>query len=208
MRTVLAGVLCGVLVLAGCAGDDDGTTAPTFAGGRPAAESDVDTPELAAAREAAGIEACPETSDDAPVAEGLPGLTLPCLGGGPDVRLAGLRGRPHVVNLWASWCPPCREELPVLQAAHETLGDAVGFVGVDHDDPDPLAALELAEGAGVTYPLVSDPEAALRKPLGVVGLPQTVFVDAEGRVVATERTAYASEQELLDAVEEHLGVRP
>lgn len=209
MRWFLVTLLGGVLVLSGCSGgDDEPSTAPTFQGGRPATDSDVDTPELAAARDAAGIEPCPDTTGDAPAPDGLPDVTLACLGGGTDVRLAGLRGRPHVVNLWASWCAPCREELPVLQAAHTSLGDAVGFLGVDYSDPDPAAALALADRSGVTYPLVADPDEDVRKALGVIGLPQTVFVDADGRVVATERTAYDSEQDLLAAVEEHLGVRP
>lgn len=207
MRAVLVALLGGVLVLSGCSGGDDGRESPTFAAERPAADGDVDSPELAAARDAAGIEPCPATTDDPVADDGLPDVTLACLGGGDDVRLAGLRGRPHVVNLWASWCAPCREELPVLQAAHTALGDRVGFLGVDYADPDPAAALELADRSGVTYPLVADPDEDVRKELGVIGLPQTVFVDADGTVVATERTAYESEQDLLAAIEEHLGVK-
>ncbi len=207
-RPLAAALLGGALLLGACGGGDEPSDAPTFQGGRPAADTDVDTPELAAARDAAGIDPCPETTGDPAVDGGLPDVTLACLGGGSDVRLAGLRGRPHVVNLWASWCGPCKHELPALQDAHEQLGDAVGFVGVDYADPDPDAALELAADAGVTYPLVVDPDESVRKTLGVIGLPQTVFVDADGRVVATERTAYSSVDELLDAVADHLGVRP
>jgi thiol-disulfide isomerase/thioredoxin len=208
MRTLLAVLLSGTLLLGACGSSDAPSTEPTFGGQRPSAETALDTPELAAAREAAGLDPCPETGDDAARDDGLPDVTLPCLGGGADVRLAGLRGRPHVVNLWATWCPPCREELPVLQAAHTALGDRVGFVGVDYADPDPAGALALAQRSGVTYPVVSDPDESLRKALSVIGLPQTVFVDPQGRVVATERTAYESEAELLAAIEKHLGVRP
>ncbi len=208
MRWLLVALLGGALVLSGCSGGGDERESPTFAAERPVAGGDVDSPELATAREAAGIEPCPATTGDAPVDGGLPDVTLACLGGGADVRLAGLRGRPHVVNLWASWCAPCREELPVLQAAHASLGDRVGFVGIDYADPDPAAALELADRSEVTYPLVADPDEDVRKALGVIGLPQTVFVDADGTVVASERTAYDSEQDLLAAIEEHLGVRP
>ena len=71
--------------------------------------------ELAAQKKAAGIEDCPRSDPDVPaVTSGLPDLVLACLGGGREVRLAGLRGQPMMINVWAQWCGPCREEAPFI----------------------------------------------------------------------------------------------
>ncbi len=201
-RLILAGL---ALVLTACGGpgsDDDG---PTFGGG---AAPTTDAGQLAAAKKRAQIEDCPASDGTAPADDALPDLTLDCLGGGSPVRLSGLAGTPTVINLWASWCAPCREELPLLAKAHRAYGDKVQIIGVDFDDSAPDAALELAERSGVTYPLLSDPDSDTKAPLKVIGLPQTVFVDAQGTMVATERVAFRSYAELTAAIEKHLGVSP
>lgn len=193
------------LVLTACGGtipDDDG---PTF-GGAPAPTTDAGT--LAAAKKRAGIEDCPAPSDDAAAKGGLPDITLGCLGGGSPVRLSRLTGTPTVINLWASWCAPCREELPLLAKVHRTYGERLRVIGVDFDDSAPDAALELAGRSGVTYPLLADPDSDTKAPLKVIGLPQTVFVDAQGTMVATERVAFRSYADLTAAIEKHLGVSP
>lgn len=111
--------------------------------------------------------------------------------------LAG--GRPAVVNLFASWCPPCKRELPLFVAAFDEYGDDVAFIGVDTEDS-PTEALEMLERYGVEYPVVYDPEAKIRTALGRSGLPVTVFVTAEGeitKIVAREVNA----NELGDEIE-------
>ena len=77
-----------------------------------------------------------------PVDGGLPDLTLPCLGGGPDVDLSSLRG-PMVINLWQAFCEPCREEMPALEAFHQQYADQVAVVGIDFNDVNPAGALAL-----------------------------------------------------------------
>jgi len=167
---------------------------------------DVDTPKLRAARERAGLEECPGPSEP-PVdtSRALPDVTLPCLGGGRDVGLSTLRG-PMVVNLWAQWCGPCREELPYYQELHERAGDRVRVLGVDYQDTRPDWAIDLLRETGVTYPSVADPGAELRVPMRIRGLPGIVFVDERGEVTHTEFLVVESYEQLAGLVEKHLGV--
>lgn len=204
LHRTAAGVAA-ALLLSACAADrpDDGGDA---AGTEPTMEVDVavDTPGLRKIKQRAGIEDCPAAPAGRPPAEDpLPAVTLPCLGGGPAVDLSGLRG-PAVINLWAQWCGPCRDELPYYQRLHET--GEVDVLGVDWLDPQPAGALELAEETGVTYPLLADPAGVLRPEFRIRGLPGAVFVDAEGRVVAVEFVVVRSYDELAALVEKHLGV--
>jgi thiol-disulfide isomerase/thioredoxin len=197
----------GVLLLAGCAPADepDGGGAAERSG-RFAVDVDVDTPELRAAKEQAGIADCPAPDEPAPEAERpLPEVTLACLGGGRDVDLSTLRG-PMVVNLWAQWCGPCREELPYYQQLHERAGDRVRVLGVDYQDTRPDWALDLLDQTGVTYPSLADPGAELRVPFRVRGLPGVVLVDETGEVVHVEFLVIESYEQLVDLVDEHLGV--
>ena len=193
-----------LLLLAGCTSAPSGEK-PTFGGGL---EPTVDASELAAAKAEAGIEDCPESDAAAPSKDALPDITLDCLGGGKDVRLSGLAGTPTVINLWASWCDPCRKELPLLAKAHQEYGSSLRIIGIDFDDALPVAAIKLAKGAGVTYPLLMDRHSEVKVPFAVVGLPWTIFVDAQGRIVATERTPFRSYADVTAAIERHLGVTP
>ena len=164
----------------------------------------VDTPQLRRLKQDAGIAPCPRT-DAEPAGDGLPDVRLPCLGGGPDVNLARLRG-PMVVNFWAQWCGPCREELPYYQQLHEAAAGKVQVLGVDWLDTQPAAALELARSTGVTYPLVADPAAATKVPLRIRGLPGVAFVDADGRLVDVEFLVVESYAQLRALVADKLGV--
>lgn len=98
--------------------------------------------------------------------------------------LVELRGRPALVNIWASWCGPCRDEAPHLRAAHEEYGDRVQFLGVDILDARGDARAFIEE-FGWTYPSVFDVTGAIRDGLGLVGQPVTLFYDAEGQLVDT-----------------------
>ena len=203
MRALLAA--SALLVVAACGSSEPSSTKPTFGGG-PAPT--VAASELSEAKAAAGIEACPDPTGTADGDDALPDITLDCLGGGNPVELSALAGKPTVINLWASWCVPCRKELPLLARAHDELGDAVQVIGIDVKDPAPDDAIELARVSGVTYPQLSDPDQKTASALKVVALPQTVFVDAQGTIVATERKEFRSYAELTAAIERHLGVAP
>ncbi len=98
--------------------------------------------------------------------------------------LTQLRGTPVVVNVWASWCGPCKAEAPLLHEAAATYGDRVQFLGVDILDSLGGARSFLA-AQGITYPSVFDPAGAIRDSLGMIGQPATVFYDAEGHVASS-----------------------
>jgi len=203
-RWRLAAILALGLLAMACSSDGAGRPDSDDAGS--VAGVDVGTAELQAQRAEAGIPACPDDvrTGSGPVDGGLPELTLPCLGGGQDVELSSLRG-PLVVNLWASWCVPCRAELPYFDRL-----DAAGVpvLGVDFEDTQPDQALALAADAGVSYPSLADVEGTVRAPLRVVGMPTTLFVDRAGQVTATLAQEFTSYEQLVAAVGEHLGVRP
>jgi thiol-disulfide isomerase/thioredoxin len=201
----LGGALLVAVLVAGCGSGADPGTKPTFGGGsEPAGAS---SSELARLKADAKIEDCPSTEGSASKG-GLPDVELACLGGGRPVRLSELTGEPTVINLWASWCEPCRKELPLLARADRELGDRVRFLGVDVADAAPEAALRLADLSGITYPQLADPDSRARGGLRVSGLPQTVFVDARGRMVHTERAPFRSYADVTAAIRRHLGVTP
>ena len=102
--------------------------------------------------------------------------------GAYDRMLARQRGTPVLVNIWASWCGPCRQEAPMLAAAHEANGDRVQFVGVDILDARD-SARAFMHAYGWTYPSVFDPNASIRDGLGILGQPATLFYDADGHLV-------------------------
>lgn len=196
---------CTLLVAVLLTGCGDERAKPTFGGGSAPATT---SGQLAALKAAAKIEDCPTTGRTASGPDSLPDLELDCLGGGRPVRLSRLTGRPTVLNLWASWCTECRVELPLLARADREYGDRVRFVGIDVADAAPEAALVLARESGVRYPQLADRAGATRAPLHYSGLPQTVFVDAQGRMVFTERRPFRSYADVTAAIRRHLGVTP
>lgn len=109
----------------------------------------------------------------------LPDLGLPCFTGGQQVRLSRLRG-PAVINIWASWCSPCRAELPAMQRLADATAGRLHVIGVDSGD-DRGAAAEFATGRKVTLPTLADPDRALIGALGRPAIPITVFIDPTGR---------------------------
>ena len=201
MRRALAVALAACLLpLAACAPNTDGGLRPG------AAKVDVDTPHLRALKKQAGVENCAPGAGTQ-VDGGLPDVTLPCLGGGPDVDLSSLRG-PMVVSVWASWCGPCRHEMPILQAFHQQYAGRVRVVGIDYQDPQTGGAMDLVRKTGATYPLLADAQGDLDRaaPFPHLGaLPFLALVDADGKVVHQEFTALQSEQQLVDLVHQHLG---
>ncbi|HEX7279265.1 MAG TPA: TlpA disulfide reductase family protein [Solirubrobacterales bacterium] len=153
-----------------------------------------------------------ESSGDPPpdYAKALAGAPAPLAGlhkqanellpGGTEAyeeRLAELRGYPVVVNVWASWCGPCREEFPVLQKLSARYGKEVAFLGVNSEDSDDLAKTFLSENP-VPYPSYTDPDKEILDSIGpnFGGLPDTAFYDRSGELLFLKQGEYPDISEL------------
>jgi cytochrome c biogenesis protein CcmG/thiol:disulfide interchange protein DsbE len=119
---------------------------------------------------------------------------------GPPVRLAELRGTPVLINVWASWCVPCREEAPDLARFDRELRGRARLVGIDFQDAK-ADALAFIREFGWRFPNVADPQGRLAADYGLVGLPTTFVVDGEGRI-ARALTGAQTYDALVRAVEE------
>jgi cytochrome c biogenesis protein CcmG/thiol:disulfide interchange protein DsbE len=112
-----------------------------------------------------------------------PAFDLERLDGG-TLSSSDLDGKVHVINFWASWCEPCRDEAPLLEQTWRDLrSKGVVVVGVDHQDAAQFAR-QFAREHSMTYPLVRDPDDKLYQRYGATGVPESFFVGRDGRVVA------------------------
>jgi peroxiredoxin len=117
---------------------------------------------------------------DPAVGRPAPDFTLTTLDGQP-FRLSDLRGTPVVINFWATWCGPCRNEMPSLQAAATRFDGEIVVVGVDQGE-DAATVQAFVDELGVRFPIALDTEMAVGARYNVKGLPITYFVDAEGMI--------------------------
>ncbi len=131
----------------------------------------------------------PGASDDAAATAGVSFVMFD----GAISSFEDFKGKPLVLNFWASWCPPCVAEMPDFQKASESFVDQVTFLGMNMQDPDRSAAERLIAETGVRYPLALDPDGALFARFGGIGMPTTVFIDADGNVVDTHTGALFGE---------------
>jgi cytochrome c biogenesis protein CcmG/thiol:disulfide interchange protein DsbE len=145
------------------------------------------------------------TQPDARLGKPAPDFTLPLLAApDEDVRISDLRGRPAVLNFWASWCEPCRAEAPLLaEVAEATPG--VAFLGINILDGRD-AALAYVEEFAIGYPSVRDATGRVADRFRVTGAPETVFLDARGRVVGSYIGAFRAGE--LEALVERLAELP
>ena len=127
-----------------------------------------------------------------------PPIELPALSGEGTVTLASFRGRPVVVNLFASWCVPCRKELPAFKAVSEEMRGRVAFLAVNHQDNRKGGQDMLAE-FGVTYLAAYDPDGKVAIDYALLGMPSTLFVSADGELLDVH-TGELSRQQLEDAI--------
>jgi cytochrome c biogenesis protein CcmG/thiol:disulfide interchange protein DsbE len=117
-------------------------------------------------------------------------------------KLTELRGYPAVVNVWASWCGPCRFEFPYFQKAAARYGDRVAFIGLDSEDSDAAARTFLDE-LPLPYPSVTDPDADSRDEYELRGFPATAFYNSEGERVYVRPGPYSSADELAADIDRY-----
>jgi thiol-disulfide isomerase/thioredoxin len=135
----------------------------------------------------------------------LPKVSLPCFTGGGSVALDRGYGKPTVINLWASWCGPCRQELPQIQSYADKAAGRIVVLTVDVMDTR-QAGQSFAQDAGARLPTLYDAKGALLRGVGRSALPVTLLLDATGRLVYTYN-AQALTVTTLDAlVTQHLHV--
>lgn len=138
-----------------------------------------------------------------------PDFTLDLLGGG-QVTLSDLRGQAVMINLWASWCPPCREEMPAIQNVYEDYKDqglVVLAVNTTNQDSEEAAAAFVGE-FGLTFPVPLDKTGAVSNRYQLRGLPSTYFVDREGVIRSVVIGGPMSESLIRSKAQEILGESP
>lgn len=151
---------------------------------------------------------CPTLGRQSTAATALPDLELPCLGtpgGAAPVPVRRLTGAPTVLNLWASWCAPCRQELPALARLDRAAAGAVRVVGVATEDRTG-AALAYAADAALPFGSLEDPDGRLFRALRRPGLPVTVFLGADGAVAGVYQGPPLTDGTLRTLVRQKLGV--
>jgi cytochrome c biogenesis protein CcmG/thiol:disulfide interchange protein DsbE len=193
-RALVVLVLLTTALLAGCTSDDSGggTAAPT------PASSDLDQLDT-------DLAPCPRQPDQPAADSDLPATVFDCFGGG-TLDLSRAPGVPTVLNLWASWCTPCRDELPLVQQLADVAGDKVHVMGVASlDGVGP--ATSFAQDAGITFPSAFDADGEVLSGLGATGLPHTVFLAADGSVAYFQFGPVHSLAEFEQLVADHLGVQ-
>jgi thiol-disulfide isomerase/thioredoxin len=116
----------------------------------------------------------------------LPTISGPALGSNQTISTQEFRGKVVVINVWGSWCPPCRKEAPDLQAASVETKDIAQFVGITSKDYDPAPAQAFVRSFKITYPSIYDPTGkvllAFAGELPPSAIPSTMIIDREGRL--------------------------
>lgn len=143
-----------------------------------------------------------------PKSKALPDLTVKGFRDDPALDLGKVKG-PMIINFWQYVCPPCRDEMPLIEDFHQQYGDQVQVVGVDYMDFQESLAGELADSSGVTYPLVADPGGDLNGAGGIPAiraLPFWLVIDENGDVVHSEASEMKSVDDITAMVEDNLGL--
>lgn len=129
-----------------------------------------------------------------------PDFSLTLFGTGETLRLSDLRGKVVVLNFWASWCPPCRQEAPTFERVWQAYKDRdVVLMGVDIWDTDEEAAKFLQE-FGLTYPNGPDPTGQIAIDYGLTGIPETYFITRDG-MIAQKAIGIVQEETFKQAIE-------
>jgi len=131
------------------------------------------------------------------------GTTLECLDGNSNIVLEAIKG-PAIINVWGSWCAPCREEMPFLRQLAAT--GKVKIIGIDVEEPNIEKGRKFVINQGITWPNLYDRDGSTKSTFGM-GVPVTWYLDSDGKVVYRHIGVLNSKRQLFLQVEKHLGVK-
>lgn len=143
----------------------------------------------------ASIQTQPDTS----------GIQLGCLDGGQGASLNLLRG-PMVINVWGSWCAPCKEEMPILRSFYDKAAGKLQLIGVDVEEASIKDGRSFVQTHGITWPNLFDSDGRSRAYFGM-GVPVTWFIAADGSVAYKKIGPFKNEIELITLTSKYLGVK-
>ncbi len=124
---------------------------------------------------------------------------------GKTIHLSDYKGRPVVLNFWATWCPPCKEEMPLIERYAQTYGDQLVVLGIDHAESQGVVQ-DYVDQMGIHFPILLDQDTQVSQRYFVHSFPATFFVDADG-VVRAQHLGLLSE-DLLVRYLETVGIKP
>jgi len=132
-------------------------------------------------------------------------LSLDCLDGSESIKLSMIKG-PAVVNVWASWCTSCEEELPFLKEFSKINNEKVQFIGIDVEEKSASVGANFAKKNNMSWPHLFDPDGRTTELFGM-GIPVTWFIDETGKITYKKIGTVKSIAELKNLISKHLGVK-
>jgi thiol-disulfide isomerase/thioredoxin len=130
---------------------------------------------------------------------------LKCLDGNSTVDIGQIKG-PVLVNVWGSWCGPCKEEMPIFVDFYSKYKEKVALIGISVEEADVQNARDFVELYGMSWPNLNDPDGSTRGTLGM-GVPITLFIDAQGKVAFRKIGVVTTIEELERDTQKYLGVQ-
>jgi len=132
-------------------------------------------------------------------------IMLDCLDGTDGASINGIKG-PAIINVWGSWCGPCKEEMPILRSFYEKAQGKLALIGVDVEEASIEDGRKFVENYGITWPNLYDADGKSRAYFGM-GVPVTWFIAADGNVAYKHIGVIKSEKELISMTSKYLGVK-
>jgi thiol-disulfide isomerase/thioredoxin len=132
-------------------------------------------------------------------------IMLDCLDGTDGASINGIKG-PAIINVWGSWCGPCKEEMPILRSFYEKAQDNLALIGVDVEEASIEDGRKFVKNNGITWPNLYDADGESRAYFGM-GVPVTWFIAADGSVAYKHIGVFKNEKELISMTSKYLGVK-
>ena len=141
----------------------------------------------------------------ATIETGSDAAPLKCLDGNSTVDIGEIKG-PALVNVWGSWCGPCKDEMPIFVDFYSKYKEKVSLIGISVEESDVQNARDFVKLYGMSWPNLNDPDGSTRGTLGM-GVPITLFIDAQGKVVFRKIGVVTTIEELERDTQKYLGVQ-